>query len=135
MAFSSAVSGGTLSDINVTPLVDVMLVLLIIFMVTAPLAARQIPIDLPQVGPDRIVMAPPSPIRLRVAADGQLFWNESALPTSMLANRLAVEAAREVQPTLEVDASPEAAYEAVADVLASARFAGIVRIGFANLQQ
>ena len=129
MAFSSDRSGGTLSDINVTPLVDVMLVLLIIFMVTTPLVARQISLDLPQAGPTDPA-TPPPPIRLRVATDGQLFWNGVPVNASDLDNRLALEAARAEQATLEIDASPEAAYEPVADVLASARNAGLVKIGF-----
>lgn len=129
MAFSSERSGGTLSDINVTPLVDVMLVLLIIFMVTTPLAARQISLDLPQVGPTDPA-TPPPPIRLRVAIDGQLSWNGVPVNAADLDNRLALEAARAEQATLEIDASPEAAYEPVADVLASARNAGLVKIGF-----
>ncbi|MDX2299604.1 MAG: biopolymer transporter ExbD [Xanthomonadaceae bacterium] len=136
MAFSSNSSGGAMSDINVTPLVDVMLVLLIIFMVTMPAASYQIQIDLPQ--PSKNLdqpKDPPKPIRLRIDAGGQLFWDGSPLPTAALAPQLAMEAARDVQPTLELETSPEARYEALADVLATAKNAGMEKIGFVETMQ
>src|SRR3546814_15934806 len=102
MAFSSNSSGGAMADINVTPLADVMLVLLIIFMVTAPMASYQIQIDLPQ--PSKNMEQPkdpPKPIRLRIDGNGQLFWDGSPLPTAALEPQLQIEATRDPQPTLD----------------------------------
>lgn len=74
MAFSTTGNRGPLADINVTPLVDVMLVLLIIFIVTAPMVTRTITLDLPQSSTQpRTQLEPPAPIALRLDADGQLF--------------------------------------------------------------
>lgn len=130
MAFSSQ-SRGAMADINVTPLVDVMLVLLIIFMVTMPVASYQIQIDLPQ--PSKNVEPPkdpPKPVRLRIDQSGQLYWNGSPIPTTFLEQQLQIEAAREVQPTLELETSSEVRYEVLAEVLATAKNAGMEKIGF-----
>lgn len=130
MAFSSQ-SSGAMADINVTPLVDVMLVLLIIFMVTMPVASYQIQIDLPQ--PSKNLEPPkdpPKPIRLRIEQSGQLYWDGAPIPTAFLEQQLQIEAEREVQPTLELETSPEVRYEVLADVLATAKNAGMEKIGF-----
>ncbi|MHB1284543.1 MAG: biopolymer transporter ExbD, partial [Metallibacterium scheffleri] len=87
MAFSSKSGGSSspMSEINVTPLVDVMLVLLIIFMITAPLLTHRIRIDLPQ--PNRNVqppLNPPEPIKLQIRADGSIFWNSLPVTISEL---------------------------------------------------
>ena len=132
MAFSTGGGGNAMADINVTPLVDVMLVLLIIFMVTAPMMSYEIPIDLPQPSrdqkpPDDI---PPTPIRLRIDESGQLFWDNSQLPKSALLPSLMVESSRDPQPTLEIETSPEVRYEVLAEVLATAKNANMIKIGF-----
>ena len=140
MAFSSNSGGGNnapMGDINVTPLVDVMLVLLIIFMVTAPMLSYEIQIDLPQASnrvPDEPV-DPPKPIRLRIDDQGQLYWDNSPLPKAALEPSLKVEATRDPQPTLEVETSPEAQYETLAEVLATAKNAGMIKIGFVETLQ
>ena len=133
MAFSSGSSGGgaPLADINVTPLVDVMLVLLIIFMVTAPLLSHQIQIDLPQASRNvEQPKDPPKPIRLRIDQGGQLFWDNAPIPRSALEPSLLVEASRDPQPMLELEAAQEAEYQVLADVLATAKNAGMEKIGF-----
>ncbi|MCB1561257.1 MAG: biopolymer transporter ExbD [Xanthomonadales bacterium] len=134
MAFSTGSSGGSapMADMNVTPLVDVMLVLLIIFMVTAPAMTFQIQIDLPQPvkdlkPPER---DPPEPIRLKIDAGGQLFWNDMPMPRNALGPSLMIEAARDVQPTLELDTSPEVQYQVLTEVLAEAKNANMKKIGF-----
>lgn len=133
MAFSSNSSGGAMADINVTPLVDVMLVLLIIFMVTAPMLSYEIQIDLPQPSrdpppPDQ--KEPPTPIRLRIDAAGSLFWDNSPLPNAALTPSLMVEASRDPQPLLEIEASQDVQYQVVANVLAQAKNAQMKKIGF-----
>ena len=131
MAFSSNSAGGPMADINVTPLVDVMLVLLIIFMVTMPMASYQIQVDLPQ--PSKNLEQPkdpPKPIRLRIDGNGQLFWDGSPLPTAALQPQLQIEATRDPQPTLELETNGETRYEVLADVLSTAKNAGMEKIGF-----
>ena len=86
MAFSSNSGDGPMADINIIPLCDVMLVLLIIFMVTAPQLSYPIDIDLPQRSvnrPDNPV-EPPEPIKLRIDGSGQVFWNDSPAPITAL---------------------------------------------------
>ncbi|HVR81306.1 MAG TPA: biopolymer transporter ExbD [Luteimonas sp.] len=134
MAFSSNSSGGPMADINVTPLVDVMLVLLIIFMVTAPILSYPIDIDLPQrsLTPPPTPLNPPDPIRLRIDASGQVFWNDSPTPISALRNMMESEVGRDPnnQPTLEIDTNDDADYGVLARVLATARNAQMQKIGF-----
>ena len=133
MAFSSAGRSGPLADINVTPLVDVMLVLLIIFIVTAPMVAVPIPVDLPQRS-DKVVprVDPPPPIELRVDAADQLYWNGEVLTMADLQTRLQAQADQHVGnlPELRIDASPDAQYQVMAKVLAAANNARMERIAF-----
>ena len=134
MAFASGSGGGPMADINVTPLVDVMLVLLIIFMVTAPILSYPIDIDLPQrsLNPPPEKANPPEPIRLRIDAAGQVFWNDSPTPLSALRNMMESEVERDPnnQPTLEIDTNDDADYGILAKVLATARNAQMQKIGF-----
>ena len=123
-----------LADINVTPLVDVMLVLLIIFMVTAPIMSYPIDIDLPQhsLNPPPVVKDPPEPIKLRIDQAGQVFWNDSPVPLSALRNMMDAEVERDPsnQPTLQINASDDSDYGILAKVLATARNAKMEKIGF-----
>jgi biopolymer transport protein ExbD len=134
MAFSTGSAGGAMCDINVTPLVDVMLVLLIIFMVTAPILSYPIDIDLPQksLTPPPEQKNPPEPIDLRIDAAGQVFWNDSPVPLSALRNMMEAEVERDPnnQPTLQIDTNDDADYGILAQVLASARNAQMQKIGF-----
>ena len=132
MAFSSNSSGGAMADMNVTPLVDVMLVLLIIFMVTAPPMTYQIQVDLPQksnVQPPK-VENPPEPIRIHVQTGGTVAWNGSPVPMGSLQAQFDVEGARDVQPTIEITTDPDAEYETLAKVLARTKNAGLQKISF-----
>jgi biopolymer transport protein ExbD len=134
MAFSSNAGEGPMADINIIPLADVMLVLLIIFMVTAPQLSYPIDIDLPQrsLNPPPTTVDPPEPIRLRIDQSGQVFWNDSPAPVSALRNMMEAEVQRDVnnQPTLEIDVNAEADYGVLAKVLASAKNAHMIKIGF-----
>ena len=133
MAFSSNSSGGAMCDINVTPLVDVMLVLLIIFMVTAPILSYPIDIDLPQpTTRPQTQVNPPEPIKLRIDASGEVYWNDSPTPMSALRSMMETEVQRDPtnQPTLEIDTNDDADYGVLAKVLAAARNAQMQKIGF-----
>jgi biopolymer transport protein ExbD len=131
MAFNDA-SAASKCDINVVPLIDVLLVLLIIFMVTAPIVARELVVDLPQVDPDRVARPEPRPIRLRIDASGSLFWGNDAMPRHALATMLRVEASRDPQPALQLETDADARYALFADVLAAAHTAGMQKIGFVS---
>ena len=135
MAFSSNNSGGPMADINVTPLVDVMLVLLIIFMITAPLLTHKISIDLPQPTKDiKPPTNPVDPIRLKIKQDGSLYMNDVPVSESDLKLQLQVYAAKpmEKQPELQIQASDNVDYQVVATVLADAKSVGMKKIGFMN---
>jgi len=133
MAFSSAGRSGPLADINVTPLVDVMLVLLIIFIVTAPIVARPIDVQLPQPF-DRPIPRPdpPPPIELRLDAAGQLSWNREPIAASGLKPRLQVQAWAHAGnlPELRIATDAGAEYQGLAKILATAEATGMQRIAF-----
>jgi len=134
MAFSSGDSGGPMVDMNIIPLCDVLLVLLIIFMVTMPQPSYPIDIDLPQRVRDQPppLVDPPDPIRLRIDGTGQIFWDNSPTPLSELRNMMEAEVERDPsnQPTLEIDTSEDADYGILAKVLALAKNAQMQKIGF-----
>lgn len=136
MAFTSNSSGGEMADINVTPLVDVMLVLLIIFMVTAPPLSYQIQVDLPQKSniPPPVVENPPDPIDIHVQSGGTVTWNGSPMPMATLQAQFNVEGARDIQPTINILTDPDAEYETLAKVLARTKNAGLVKISFVEAE-
>jgi len=135
MAFSTGSGGGApMADINVTPLVDVMLVLLIIFMVTAPTLSYPIDINLPQrtLNPPPQTVEPPPPISLRIDQGGVVYWDNSPTPLGQLQQimRQTVERDPTNQPRVEIDVNDDAQYETLAKVLAYSKNAGLEKIGF-----
>ena len=134
MAFSSNAGGSAMADINVTPLVDVMLVLLIIFMVTMPIQSVPVDVDLPQksLNPPPQQNDPPDPIELRIDASGQVFWNNTPTPVTAVQQMMTTEVERDPnnQPELQIDTSEDAEYGTLAKVLAAAKNAQMVKIGF-----
>ncbi len=134
MAFSSGGNKGPMADINVTPLVDVMLVLLIIFIVTAPIMTYPIEVALPQrvINPPPQIKEPPPPIELKINADGTVYWNNSPVNVADLQTRMENEVQRDPtnQPQLRIEANSEAHYEVMAKVLAAAKNAQMLKIGF-----
>ncbi|WP_146907667.1 ExbD/TolR family protein [Arenimonas daejeonensis] len=133
MAFSSNSSGGgPMADINVTPLVDVMLVLLIIFMITAPLMSHKVKVDLPQATLEQKPKIDQPPITLAVTANGQVYWNDEAVTRDALEARLAVLAQRTPQPQVDVRADNVTKYGVIAEVVKKVRLAGIRKVGFVS---
>jgi biopolymer transport protein ExbD len=127
MAFSAQARNATLSEMNITPLVDVMLVLLIIFMVATPMLSRALPLDLPIT--DKTPPPPPSQtVTLRIEADGSLRWNDALVSSAAVDALFKVEAARDELPLLEIAVSPEADYRHMAHWLGRARAAGFDKI-------
>ena len=123
-----------MADINVTPLVDVMLVLLIIFIVTAPIMTYPIAVDLPQrvLNPPPVTRDPPPPIALRVDASNQVYWNNSPVNVADLQQKMEEEVQKDPtnQPELRIDANPDSEYEVMAKILAQAKNAQMKKIGF-----
>ena len=138
MAFSSGSGKGPMADINVTPLVDVMLVLLIIFIVTAPIMTYPIDVALPQrvINPPPVLKEPPPPIDLRIDSTNQVFWNNGPVAVAMLQQMMETEVQRDPtnQPELRIDASSDSEYETMAKVLAAAKNAQMMKINFVQQQ-
>ena len=133
MAFSTGnEAGAPMSEINVTPLVDVMLVLLIIFMITAPLMSHKIKVELPQANLDEKSekLPPTPPITLAVTEDGQLFWNDAPISKNLLESQLSVEAQKTPQPAVNVRGDKTTKYRVVKDVVNIAQAQGIRKVGF-----
>ena len=118
-----------MNEINMTPLVDVMLVLLIIFIITVPVMKHAVNIDLP-----RAAVHPedtrPLTIRLSVDAQGSYYWNEEKIADADLATRLKDAAARTPQPELHIRGDKDVRYERVAQAMALAQRSGLQKIGF-----
>jgi biopolymer transport protein ExbD len=138
MAFSSGSNKGPMAEINVTPLIDVMLVLLIIFIVTAPIMTYPIDVALPQrvINPPPVTREPPPPIDLRVDASNQVYWNNGPVALATLQQMMEAEVQRDPtnQPELRIDASSDSEYEVMAKVLAAAKNADMKKINFVQQQ-
>jgi biopolymer transport protein ExbD len=118
-----------MNEINMTPLVDVMLVLLIIFIITVPVMKHSVNIDLPRAS-SAPQEARPGTVRLTLDSQGAYYWNESRVDDRDLAGMLKAEAARDPQPDLHIRADKDVRYERVAQALALAQQSGLRRIGF-----
>jgi biopolymer transport protein ExbD len=132
MAFGGLHSGGRsqdIAEINMIPLIDVMLVLLIIFIITAPLLTHAIKLDLPQAA------SQPSPsqadtIQLSIQADGTVYWDTETVDADTWQARMAAAAQRTPQPEIHLRADGDLAYRHVARIMADASRAGLVKLGF-----
>ena len=116
-------------EINTTPLVDVMLVLLIIFIITIPVMNHSVKIDLPRAAsqPDQ---AKPENIHLAIDAQGKMYWNQEVIDADQLKARIAAAAQKNPQPELHLRAERTTQYEKVAQVMAAAQSGGLGKIGF-----
>lgn len=132
MAFASldtADDNEPLAEINMVPLIDVMLVLLIIFMVTAPLLTHAVKVDLPKASSSANLTKPDN-VQLAIDNASQVFWNGESIDQTQLAERLKVAATVQPQPELHIRAERSTPYEKVAQVMSEAARQGLVRIGF-----
>lgn len=118
-----------MADINVTPMVDVMLVLLVIFIITAPLFTHAVKLDLPSA---QSAPAPEKPetISLSINGQGAIFWNDAAIEQKELDAKLAAAAQRSPQPELQLRADKSTRYEIIAQVMAAAQNNGLTKMGF-----
>jgi biopolymer transport protein ExbD len=128
-SFSEEQGGRPMNDINVTPLVDVMLVLLIVFIVTAPLFTHSIKIDLPR-AQTQVNREKPDTVTLAIDGVGHYFWNNQPIGRGELSRRLADAAALQPQPELHIRADKETRYQVLADVMAEAQRVKLQRMGF-----
>ena len=133
MAFSSGNSSGPMADINVTPLVDVMLVLLIIFIITAPLMSHKVKVELPEANliqnpdtaPDR-----KNPITVAGKEDGKLYWNDEEVSKETLESRFATAAQQTPQPPLNLRGDKTTKMKVINEVTKIAQGQGMLDVGF-----
>ena len=130
-AFNHHRQPGPMADINVTPMVDVMLVLLVIFILGAPMFTSAVKLDLPKAqAPTSQQQAEAATVTLAIDGKGKIFWNNEPLEREALEARL-VEAARQnPQPELQLRADKDTRYEVVAQVMAAAQTNGLTKLGF-----
>jgi biopolymer transport protein ExbD len=131
MAFSSNNAGGPMASINVTPLVDVMLVLLIIFMITTPLMRHKIEVKLPNAAlkkkPEPLKRPP---VTVTIKSDGSIYWNDDPVDQAMLDSRLATTAQLVPQPELDVRGDKTTRYGTIWSVVRTAKDNGMAKVGF-----
>ena len=139
MAFSSNSSGGPMAEINVTPLVDVMLVLLIIFMITAPLMAHKVKVELPTASLDKKPEILVPPVTVAISNNGDVFWNDQPMGSVSdpqgLKNRLEVNLAKEPQPQVDIRADEDTKYEKIKTVVTIIRESGMRKVGFVSMPE
>jgi len=132
--FNSPGAQAPMAEINTTPLVDVMLVLLIIFIITAPLMMHSVPVELPRAGssplPEKAL-----PLQVSIAADGAISLNGEVVGNSVLEARFREAVARDGRIELHLLADRSVRYEVVAETMSLARRAGVARIGFLTQPQ
>ena len=120
---------GLMNEINMTPLVDVMLVLLIVFMVTIPVIRHAVKIDLPHASSQK-EETKPAQVTVNVLADGTVLWDDTPVSDDALRAKIAAAAQVTPQPELHLNADRKVAYEKVADVMSAAQAGGLTKIGF-----
>jgi biopolymer transport protein ExbD len=119
-----------IAAINTTPLVDVMLVLLIIFLITVPVLTETVPVSLPK-EKNIVTETKPENIVIAVSKDGDIFWNQILVPdTDALFERLKVEAVKTPQPEVHIRGDENARYESVGRVIYTLQRASILKVGF-----
>jgi biopolymer transport protein ExbD len=120
-----------MSEINTTPLVDVMLVLLVIFIITAPLLTHAVKIDLPQAS-SQPLPEKPEVISITIDATGKIYWNDAPMVQGELKVKLQELAGKNPQPELNIRADKETHYQVLAEVMADAQNAGVKKLGFVS---
>jgi len=127
---ANTAAGEMLSEMNTTPLIDVMLVLLTLLIITLPLQTHVVKLDVPS---DRHQTTPPPVVALRVDFDGTILWNGRAVDRATLDRDLAAAAVLSLPPDIHIEADRLARYDAVAYVLADVQRHGLTKMGFTNL--
>jgi len=120
-----------MSEINTTPLVDVMLVLLVIFIITAPLLTHAVKIDLPQASSEPLPEKP-EVVSISIDSTGKMYWNDAVIVPGELKIKLQEIAGKKPQPELNIRADKETRYQVLAEVMADAQNVGISKLGFVS---
>jgi biopolymer transport protein ExbD len=121
-----------MADINVTPLVDVMLVLLIIFMITAPLMTHKVVVKLPQATLSTKPVLKTPPVTLAIKSTGERFWNDEPVNASKLDQYMGVLIQKDPQPQVNIRADADTKYGIINDAVQTLRKAGVRKVGFVS---
>jgi len=121
----------SMNEMNLIPLIDIMLVLMIIFLLTATILNPTVPLTLPKTSAS-MNEQPPEVIQISVDKDAGIFWDSEAISIDELESRLAAESAKGSDPSIQLRADKDSKYDTVAQVLASASQAGLSKIAFVN---
>ncbi|MGP4969708.1 ExbD/TolR family protein [Psychrobacter aquimaris] len=121
----------SMSEINLIPLIDIMLVLMIIFLLTATVLNPTVPLELPKTSA-ALNEAPPEAIQISIDKDAGIFWDSDAISMEELEARLQQQSARGKDPSIQLRADKDSKYDTVAQVLAAASQAGLTKIAFVN---
>lgn len=132
--FNSTPHQAPMAEINTTPLVDVMLVLLVIFIITAPLLTHAVKIDLPKAS-STLLAEKPDIISLSIDDAGQMYWNDTLVAPDALTQKLTDAAKQTPQPEFHIRADKETRYQVLAEVMAKAQNAGLQKLGFVSVPQ
>jgi biopolymer transport protein ExbD len=128
-SFDSRRAGAPMSEINMVPLIDVMLVLLVIFIITAPLLTQAVKLELPKAS-SQVNDLKPEKIEFAIDAAGLLYWNGEAVSRAVASQRFELEGRKQPQPEVHLRADQAVAYRFVAQTLADASKAGLTKVGF-----
>jgi biopolymer transport protein ExbD len=135
-----AMSGGRddgepMMEMNTTPLIDVMLVLLIMFIITIPIQTHAVKVDLPQNSPQNATPVEPEKNKLYIDAEGRVFWNSAQIDDVTLRQYLDASLQRDPEPELHFQPDPQARYDVVDRVLAIVKRANVTKLGFVGNEQ
>jgi biopolymer transport protein ExbD len=122
-------SDDVVSDINMVPLIDVMLVMLIIFIITVPVLTHSVKLELPRAD-NTPNLVKPETVSLSVTTDGSVFWNDERVTDEQLDQRLEAAARKEQQPEIYFRGDRKVEYERVARVMAAVQRSGVLKLGF-----
>ena len=134
MTLASEGEEDVVSTINTTPLVDVMLVLLIIFLITSPVVIKSVPIKLP-VERNLVLKTKPENINLAVTKEGDVYWNRGQITNDELLSKLKGESQKNPQPEVHIRGDQATRYEAIGKVIMTAQRAGIAKVSFITTPQ
>ena len=136
MAFSTnSGGGGPMADINVTPLVDVMLVLLIIFMITAPLMTHKVKVELPKASLKEKPVQKVAPITITLKSNGEIFWADAPVTQDAYEAKLDTIVSLDPQPELDIRADKDTKYKLIEKATTTAKDHGIRKVGFVSTRE